>query len=403
MKTSKIVDALHYIDEDLVAEAITYRPKEEDVAEEIIKISEANGKETTMKKKGKIAKRTLLVAALIAVLVLGTLTVAVAAFRGSLAESLRSMFKVSGELEEDLLTREDGLLQIIETPAALETSKSQTMENTEIVETVRETIEKEEDIFDQEGDITSVTCNGITVRVVQALVDRYHVNLIFRIEGLGEANKKGVGFRKFEINIDGKAAGSGGGGLEFVGEDYVEYSWSVRPEDYNNEGPGWFLGKQIEIKFTDVDMFLGKEMGSYIIQEGEWNLKWTMQGTVDTNIFMLNHELEPEIIITEVELTPISAVVRYEFLKQTVQGQTANGGVANFIKDPPFILSAILKGGTLLEYIGGMGRDGHVPGSTTEFVSIRALRMLIEPSEVDSLIFRDSNTGKEYIVPLYDK
>ena len=60
MKISKIVDALQYIDEDLVAEAITYRPDEKTM-DEIIKISEGNGEEKAMKKKGKIAKRTLLV------------------------------------------------------------------------------------------------------------------------------------------------------------------------------------------------------------------------------------------------------------------------------------------------------------------------------------------------------
>ena len=106
MKISKMVDALQYIDEDLVAEAITYRPDEKTM-DEIIKISEGNGEEKAMRKKGKIAKRTLLVAALIAVLVLGTLTVAVAAFRGSLSEGLKNMFHISEDQEEDLLGREE--------------------------------------------------------------------------------------------------------------------------------------------------------------------------------------------------------------------------------------------------------------------------------------------------------
>ena len=157
MKTSKIVDALHYIDEDLVAEAITYRPNEEDVANEIIGISEANGKETIMKKKGKLAKRTLLVAALIAVLVLGTLTVAVAAFRGSLSEGLKNLFHISAEQEEELLGREDNFLQIYETDeiyikdhSTKETSKS------DAGQAVEETIDdKAEEEKTEEGNYPS--------------------------------------------------------------------------------------------------------------------------------------------------------------------------------------------------------------------------------------------------------
>ena len=110
---------------------------------------------------------------------------------------------------------------------------------------------------------------------------------------------------------------------------------------------------------------------------------------------------EPEIVITEVDLTPISAVVYYEFPKQVIQEQTANGGVANLIKDPPYLQGVILKDGTVLEYIsGGMGNDGYATGSTTEFVSTRILSVMLEPSEVESLIFSDWDTKKEYIVLL---
>ena len=68
---------------------------------------EAGRKEQTMMKRGRRTKRALVVAIAAAIMVLGTMTVAVAAFRGALAESLRSMFKVSGKMEEDLLNRDD--------------------------------------------------------------------------------------------------------------------------------------------------------------------------------------------------------------------------------------------------------------------------------------------------------
>lgn len=366
---------------------------------------EAGRKEQTMKKRGKRTKRAVVVAVFAAVMMLGTMTVAVAAFRGDLVESLRSMFQISSEMEEDLLNRDDGLLQIIETPEEPKTTEIQEAEETESVETgedtIEETTEEKVDIFNQEGDVTSVTCNGITVSLVQAMVDRYHVNLVFRIEGLGEANNESVCFDEWGFFFGDKRAGSLGGSIGYVGEDYVEYTWSIRPKDRNNEGPGWFLGKQLEMNFKDIEMFLGKEMGEHVVQEGEWNLRWTIQGTVETNTFVLNHELEPEIVIREVDLTPISAVVYYEFPKQVVQEQTSNGGVANLIKDPPYLQGAILKDGTVLEYIsGGMGNDRYATGSTTEYISTRSLSVMLDPSEIESLIFWDWSSQKQYVVPI---
>ena len=108
---------------------------------EIVSISgEARRQEKTMKRRGRRTKRALIVAVLAAVMVLGTMTVAVAEFRGELAESLRSMFKVSGKMEEDLLNREDGLLQIIEVPETVETTTIPDVAESETTETVMDII-----------------------------------------------------------------------------------------------------------------------------------------------------------------------------------------------------------------------------------------------------------------------
>jgi len=150
-------------------------------------------------------------------------------------------------------------------------------------------------------------------------------------------------------------------------------------------------------------VLISKDEGREDVLEGEWNLKWTMQGTVESNTFALYHELEPEIMIKEVELTPISVKIQYEFPKQEIQEQTANGGVVNLIKDPPYIQGVILKDGTVSKYIiGSMGSDGYVQGSATEFVSTRILNEVLDPEEVDGLIFLDWESEKEYIVPLYE-
>ena len=92
---------------------------------EIVSISgEARRQEKTMKRRGRRTKRALIVAVLAAVMVLGTMTVAVAAYHSNLAEGIRNMFHLSWDQEEELINREDGLLQIIETSEAIETDTS---------------------------------------------------------------------------------------------------------------------------------------------------------------------------------------------------------------------------------------------------------------------------------------
>ena len=92
---------------------------------EIVSISgEARRQEKTMKRRGRRTKRALVVAVLAAVMVLGTMTVAVASYRSNLAEGIRKMFHLSQHQEEELINREDGLLQIIETSEAIETATS---------------------------------------------------------------------------------------------------------------------------------------------------------------------------------------------------------------------------------------------------------------------------------------
>ncbi|MBP3700385.1 MAG: hypothetical protein J6I64_00705, partial [Lachnospiraceae bacterium] len=125
----------------------------------IVRISEARREETTMKKKGRKTKRTWMVAVLTAVLVLGTMTVAVATYRRGLSEGMKEDFHISPEQEQELLSREDGLVHVIE----------QTQE--EVSTEVKETEIKEEEV------VTSVTRQGITISLTDMMVDSGFVNI----------------------------------------------------------------------------------------------------------------------------------------------------------------------------------------------------------------------------------
>ena len=374
MKISKIVDALQYIDEDLVAEAITYRPDEKTM-DEIIKISEGNGEEKAMKKKGKIAKRMLLVAALIAVLVLGTLTVAVAAFRRILSKGLKEEFHISEEQEEEILQRKDELVQFIETEADEFTTSED--ETTGGMTTMME-------------DITVANCNGITVTLTQAMVDGYHIILTFRAEGLPEEYGKNIGFSEHSLYIDGEHAGSGGGSGNYIGQGVKEYTWSLRPRDIYLEGPGWFFGKQLEITLKDLDVYINKETGSKLVMEGEWNLRWTIRGTEESKTYELNHELgSTGAIITKVTVSPLSVDVRYQMPLEEYKVITDKGNTFSNYEEPPYLRAVIMKDGTMYTNVTEMNLSGFINKETLEYIDMAKMRYYLDVEQIASLVFVD--------------
>lgn len=380
MKTSKLADALNHIDEDLVAEAVTYTPEENAAEKGTVRISEVRRKEITMKKKGRKTKRTFAVAALTAVLVLGTMTVAVAAFRGSLTEGLRQMFHISEEQEEDILNRQDGLVQIIETEAQTPVDETEAVVDSSAAEETWEI-----GLVMAEGDVTSATCNGITVTLTQAMVDNYYMVLSLRVEGLPEEDTESMSFTETKMQFIGEDKfGSMSGSLASYGEGIQEWVYSIRPRNQKDPVPGWFFGKQLEINLKDINVFVDNEVGSEDVLEGEWNLKWTVQGTEESTVFALNHELgNTGATVTTVDMTPISVEVRYNFPKETYQVE--GGGTMH--KEPPYLMGVIMKDGTVYTGLTSMHLSRYAGGSTEEYVITAKLKYILDANEIERLLF----------------
>ncbi len=385
MKTSKIVDALHYIDEDLVAEAITYRSKEEDIADGIITISEANGKEIIMKKKGRVAKRTLLVAALIAVLVLGTLTVAVAAFRGSLSEGLKNLFHISAEQEEELLGREDGLIYIVDT---------EEMDTTAIGER-----ESNQDSSQEESrQVLSDTHQGITVSLKETMIDACYANIVLRVDGIPKELEDQLDVLNLELWVAGESLHSGGA-KEFVMENGSR-EIVIYQNMANNRQPGWHLGQEIELIWEDMELYLG-DGKRQMIAEDTWKLKWTLEGSDQTMSLQMNAPLgETGAILREITISPISVYVVYDFERKTESFITKEGNVGNEVKAPPLPQGVILKDGTEYSSAISGGSEGHYGDQTEQYMVVRKWRYLMDPDEIESVIFLDEKTRETYIVPL---
>ena len=385
MKTSKIVDALHYIDEDLVAEAVTYRPEEKDFADGIIKITEASGKEMTMRKKGRITKRTVAVAVLIAVLVLGTLTVAVAAFRGSLSEGLKDLFHISAEQEEELLGREDDFIFVVDTEDADVTEKEES--------------ESASDRGQEEmKPIFTDTHQGITISLIETMVDPCYANIVLRVDGIPKQYDEQLYMFNLELRVAGEALHSGGieeSVLEDGSREIVIYRNMA-----NNQQPGWHLGQEIELVWEDMELYLG-DGKRQMIADDTWKLNWVLEGSNQTMCLQMNVPLGTTgATVSEIMISPISLYVVYDFARETEIINTDKGNVGSIVKAPPVPHGVILKDGT--EYMPAIsgGSEGHYGDQREQYMVVRKWWYLLDPEEIESLIFLDENTQETYIVPL---
>ena len=353
---------------------------------------EAGRKEQTMKKRGRRTKRALVMAIAAAVMVLGTMTVAVAAFRGDLTETLKGMFHISQEQEEDLMNREDGLLQIIETEDQESLEGTESEDIAEDVPTVDISevpkVEVDENGLDlSEGDVTSVTYNGVTVKLTQAMVDKYHIVLSVRAEGLPKDTTETTGFAETRLRFAGEEKfGSMGRGELNAEEGTLEWVYTIRPRNQQDPVPGWFFGKQLEICLTDLEVFIGKEQGSTKLMEGEWILRWTVYGTEEEHVFELNKELDKTgATVTTVTITPISVETRYNFDKQVYKVE--GGGSTH--KDPPVLRGVILKDGTVYTQLTGRELMRYAAGSETEYIITGQARYVLDPAQIKILLFAD--------------
>lgn len=371
----------------------------------------------TMKKGTgrKRTKRTVAVIILTAVLMLGTLTIAVAAYRGSLTEGLKKMFHISQEQEEDLVNRDD-LVYIIEstdntTESPTEEAQGNEKETMASGDVLRETIEgtkETEGLKKAETDVTSVSRQGVTVTLTQAIVDQHFAAFSLRVEGLPEAECEDITFNRTKFYINDEFAGSVGGGVKHAENGIQELAFSVRVTRGETD-PGWFIGEELKIVFTDLALW-DENWNREVIMEDVWELTWTIQGTEDLVVLEMWTELgDTGATVTSVRLSPISAVVKYDFARKTQQEEDINGDAFIVVAEPPHLKGVILKDGTVYENVTSQTNQNYLEGSTQEYITAQRFEYIFEPDEIASLLFRKADApdqsevleDKYYIVPLY--
>ena len=260
------------------------------------------------------------------------------------------------------------------------------------------------------NEVLSVTDQGITITAVQTIVDNYHAEIIFRIEGF-ELPEDELPHVWPVVSIDGdKHFGGGQSGWFYDGLTTNEngetvYASNGLPVQSDEEGclildmvandgsleythyisfaetDGRYIGKEIVCSFQSVDFQSHEKAGMPIPQvEGNWELKWTLRGTSDSITLTPNCKIgDSDVVLLDVEIGQKTICARYQ-LKEYWEGWDE---LAEF---PQRVLGVRMKDGS--EYRCGAGTSGFEDEEQMLYFTENDISdAILDISQVESLMF----------------
>ena len=260
------------------------------------------------------------------------------------------------------------------------------------------------------NEVLSVTDHGITITAVQTIVDNYHAEIIFRIEGF-ELPEEELPHVWPVVSIDGdKHFGGGQSGWFYDGLTTNEkgetvYASNGLPVQSDEEGclildmvaddgsleythyisfaetDGRYIGKEIVCSFQSVDFQSHEKAGMPVPQvEGNWELKWTLRGTSDSITITPNCKIgDSDVILLDVEIGQKTICARYQ-LKEYWEGWDE---LAEF---PQRVLGVRMKDGS--EYRCGAGTSGFEDEEKMLYFTENDISdAILDISQLESLMF----------------
>lgn len=265
------------------------------------------------------------------------------------------------------------------------------------------------------NEVLSVTDQGITITAVQSIVDNYHAEIIFRIEGFDLPENELPDIWPV-ISIDGdKRFGGGQSGwfydglttnekgdtiyastglpvqsdeegcliLDFVANDgSLEYTHYISFE----ETDGRYFGKEIVCHFQSIGFQSHEKAGMPISQvEGNWELKWKLTGTGDSVTVTPNAKIgDSNVILLDAEIGQKTIRARY-------QVDDYWEGWDELVTLPQAVCGVRMKDGS--EYICGAGTAGFEDQQNMiYFTEWDISDGILDVNQVESLIFQYNNT-----------
>lgn len=271
-------------------------------------------------------------------------------------------------------------------------------------------------------EVLSVTDQGITISLVQTIVDKYRAELTFRIEGfeLPEGRDPMVWP---EVYLDGERYGWYGslGGSCFDGTTRDEngnwiytdgtpvqsdesgnviYHWtgsdgSLEYTEYISfhETDGRYFGKEIEVSFPCLAVSSLQKFGpDEVLAEGNWTLKWTLTGTAESISVSPNAEIgDSGVILLDAEIGQKTIRTRYK-VPELWEGWN------QLVELPQSVCGVRMKDGT--QYICASSSFGFEDqGNMIYFIESDMYDGILDPSQVESLMFPKSWQKNERGIP----
>ena len=261
------------------------------------------------------------------------------------------------------------------------------------------------------SEVLSVTDQGVTITAVQTIVDNFHAEIIFRIEGFDLPEDKlpatwptvtidgdehfggsqsGWFFEGTTRNKDGKLVYASNGQpvqsdedgnliLDYVADDgSLEYNYYIS----FNETDGRYFGKEIVFSFHSLDFQSDQKAGMSEPQvEGNWELKWTLTGTSDSVTITPNAKIgDSDVILLDAEIGQKTIRARYQ-LKDYWEGWD------EMEEFPQALWGVRMKDGS--EHMCGGGTSGFEDEENMiYFTEWNIFDAILDISQVESLMFR---------------
>lgn len=254
----------------------------------------------------------------------------------------------------------------------------------------------------------SCTNQGVTVSLEQSLMTEKYMYIYFKITAPKDMKlSQNTFFQNSSLLLNGKDAEASycGGVPDFSedGTDNVTYwEYFVEWTDKND-----LSGQEMTARFENlIESDMAKDQDTTLV-EGTWDVTWNLEYSPSEQTFVLNQPIEGEdITVKEVTISPISIEVVYDWarkeIEETIIDENGEEEICSEFADPVvFAAQYRMKDGTVQDIsCGGMGSGGYVSEEDDTYVTSFGCDKVYTVEDIESIIFMNAETEATYEMKL---
>ena len=271
---------------------------------------------------------------------------------------------------------------------------------------------------------------GVTVSVEQSVADGNVAFIALRVEGLEVPEGQSLIWGEPQLTLDGEPAANWGigayndltwDGQKFVYRDgteakqtekgvpiprYMRDDGSVEIDIDINPGEGEtgsLVGRTVSLRIDRLGVvpftigYVPEEERDYSA-EGPWVLSWTLEGDEISRTWTLNEPLgDTGAAVTDVTLSALAVHIDYDYPLQMIDeiafDQGGNMVTVQIVQEPPILHRIVMKDGTEYSDVLRGGTFGYSDDDETVYRIDFPLNRVIDPDEVAALVFREVGYG----------